>query len=983
VGLLLAAALVFYFAQQGHTWAGIFSGILFVFALLIPISHSQRATDFLTRWRELLEEFYPIFGFIFTILDKQKAYRALVEEMANTIDYYNIGTLDQTCLDKLMDTLPVQTLSVPEQAEAVAKDILGCVSLEKFDVDFDVDLLSAVLVVLNADGHGRSGEAHIQHIRSKGEQYFSSYITLLASVINNSGQLPEREIETEANGHVTTEYSLTVLEQLLTPRHTFSRATLSKSLVLANTYVDFLTRNSVPPSGATLAIAENFEAEIHSHLNDHQPLSDWDIGALNLLINTGQAAIKATFPEREPASLSPSLLRSYCLISLAVFLSNKSLMQRVVCKMAGEEEEAARIALAYLEFDGNPETKIRLGGGQQCVNISYLMQEWEGKIEKRQHALGQGFAIELATMQKSLDDGIWYTGLWLLLWDVQNFITSERERLLALARQKRSIIASLRRIFKQLRVTTIERHLQSEKTHAYLMTFYAKGKLARLLNCLVSTDPVIQQTLEGLGIRRQIENRAVAADNEHAQSQAVDKYVFKNYTPNSRIGVIPAGWSFEEFYQAFQTDFAEVIAGRETLFPNGPYSLKDIEVILHRFGLEDHYIFKHPLRSQEAIQDTKDLIGDGIKDAAGLLSAIGYEIQDDVTIADAISEGTIGELVSQEVDADERELLVRQDLLLKLTMLFNLGQMTLDTQPILAYLEQAACHTTHAFVRGGYRKDNAQERLTRFVMRLLDSSNDSWQRSQQIAQLYLENLEEALSAAAAESITADSLLPVIVNQTKLSTAVRSKFKNRFPGWHSQTQAQLTALGVNGRPLDHQLVANNDGWDNIQQFLTRIISSGMGARGKKSQQDCQIMARSYAQALRTTMNWSGSITVMRLPFSDQIFNGIQLSGSEREQLDNADQSLKFVVLHELEYLQEYLQSPRNRQFRATANHHIRRLGHELAIEADLEDAENELFESTKSVLTNTLADSIPLFTQGRCGRIAENYVSALRAVGGIR
>jgi hypothetical protein len=475
----------------------------------------------------------------------------------------------------------------------------------------------------------------------------------------------------------------------------------------------------------------------------------------------------------------------------------------------------------------------------------------------------------------------------------------------------------------------------------------------------------------------------VAADNEHAPSQAAEKYIFKNYTPCSRIGVIPANWSFEEFYQAFQTDFAEVIAARETLFPNGPYTLKDIEVILHRFGLEDHYIFKHPLRRQEAIQDTKDLIGDGIKDAAGLLSAIGYEIQDDVTIADAISEGTIGELVSQEVDTGERELLERQDLLLKLALLFKLGQMTLNAEPILDYLEQAACRTNHTFVRGGYRKENAQERLTRFVMRLLDLSTDGWERSQQIAQLYLENLEEALSAAATESITADSLLPVIVNQTKLSTAVQSKFKNRFPGWHLQTQAQLTALGVNGRPLDHQFVANNDGWGNIQQFLTGIISSEMGARGKKSQQDCQIMARSYAQALRTTMNWSGSIAVMRLPFSGQILNGIQLSGSEREQLDNADQLLKSVVLHELEYLQEYLQSTQTRQFLATTNNHVRRLGQELAIEADLEDAENELFERAKRVLTDTLVDSIPLFTQGRCERIADNYVGALRAVGGIR
>jgi hypothetical protein len=499
LGLLIAAALLFYVAQQGYTWAGIFSGILLVFALSIPISQWPSATEFLTRWRELLEEFNPIFGFIFTILDKQNEYHALLQEMADTIDFYGIGTLDQTCLDKLREKLPVQTLSVEERAETAAKDVLGCVSPKKFDVDFDVDLLRAVLVVLNANRHGRSNEAYIQHIRNQGEQYFAAYITMLARVINNSGQLPARKIEAETDETVATLYPLTVLEQLLAPRQTFSLATLSQSLELANAYVDFLTKNSVPPSGAVLTIAKNSELEIHSHLDDYQPLSDWDIGTLNLLINTGQNAITTTHAEQVSA-LSPSLLRSFCLISLAVFLSNKNLMQQVVCKMAGEEEEAARIALAYLEFDGNPETKIRLGGGQQCVNISYLMQEWEGKIERRQHALGQGFAIELATMQKSLDDGIWYTGLWLLLWDVQNFITSERERLLALARRKRSIIASLRRIFKQLRVTTIERHLQSEKTHAYLMTFYAKGKLARLLNCLVSTDPDIQQKLEGLGI---------------------------------------------------------------------------------------------------------------------------------------------------------------------------------------------------------------------------------------------------------------------------------------------------------------------------------------------------------------------------------------------------------------------------------------------------------------------------------------------------
>ena len=483
----------------------------------------------------------------------------------------------------------------------------------------------------------------------------------LVAILDKSGRLPR-----EKDG---LPFQNKELERLLTPLTDFSLDLIKTELDKLNVlwrlvagYHLFLGKNDVSDWPLeTTAILDFVEAKLRGEQEprglprNFDTLNILDDATLDVLIRVGQKAIDIAFPQ-----LSTSLRHSFSLISLAIFLDKFERnpdMLKDVCREAAKKDETVRIVLAYLEFREDLRDEYELDG-KRFVSIDYLIQNWAERIAEKERDLENSLQKELKAIQEMLKKGQWLTRLPPVVdktyQKVLDDMGTELEQLRRVVEKRPQLKESLKRVFRELPDEIVERYLEMRTSTAYLLTFDSLGgSMAHLLDCLV--DPTLPPKLEKLGIKTYGNPRP--------------KYVFKNYTANARIGIVPDGWTLRQFQRYLQHDLEKVIEARKMLVPDWPWDekeLKDIEVIMQGFGLSrrNRYPFESELRRPHASPKVIEALADTRKDD-DLVAVIGYAQDEMVNLTNAMMDGPITELTGIILSKLQRQKLEEKDEIIK------------------------------------------------------------------------------------------------------------------------------------------------------------------------------------------------------------------------------------------------------------------------------------------------------------------------------
>ncbi len=568
---------------------------------------------------------------------------AVVEKMGYTLRFYEVVNIDknESLYNKLMNSLP-QENNEDERIKNCARNVAEHLRPSHPYIS------GKLLELLYRERHA---SAKMIWEKERGQLAGDLARTLFQNqrLLKKQNEVVYGESELEKLLRTFEDYAFDKVEEQMD--------SVSAIYSCTNRYLDFLNHHDLAHQTALAGAAT-----ILSLASARLPLKPdaIDLTTFEVLNAIGEKAIHNACPE-----LLGDLLSSFCLVSLSLFLTDRPKMMAMVCHKAAEKPEALHIIFAYLEFREDLRIEGRLDG-KEFVSIHYLIQNWEARVAEKKKDL-KGFEKEIRQITETLGKGEWVTSLSHLLGGMWERI-QEDSRLIrdthAQVMQWSFIQESLQRIFRTLSLTTVERFLETRKINAYLLTFRSyEGSVSHLLNSMISPEkwPIFDELQIALRVNGLI------------------KYNFQQYTNNARIGVIPKGWTLEEFYRAFQEDFERVIQSRRTIVPLAEWNwnksdLKDIELIIHRFGLSgrNYYGFdsKEFVRYY-AIERIKELFSDilGSKD---LLAVIGYEMNDE-NLLKAIMDGPITELIRDQLTEDERKVLEPQQETLRLAILAACG----------------------------------------------------------------------------------------------------------------------------------------------------------------------------------------------------------------------------------------------------------------------------------------------------------------------
>lgn len=384
---------------------------------------------------------------------------------------------------------------------------------------------------------------------------------------------------------------------------------------------------------------------------------------LDYLISTGKKILGLSL------QCDPSIQESLCLVSLILFTTNyKQEIREDLCRRIADNNTAVYISFAYIEFHETLLIEHHLSG-ESFVSLAYLFENWQWKVEEKRKSLEKGFVLEINAIKEILKEGKWFDRVMIeLRRALKNVLetSKQNQKILAIVKQEPWVRESLKRIFKNIKISTIERYLEARRINAYIITFKCKGGcLHRVIDCLAASEK--EEKLEKIGVQTRVNNKP--------------KYMFKQYTNSARIGIVPSGWAFEEFHQCFQHDLSLIVnltksKEIERLIPKDfcdfeTRPLKDIEIILHRLGLSgrNYYGFMSDISKEQAIKKISNLFSD-LLDNEEIVKLIGYE-GGDTELLRAIQEGPITELLGGylQYQPNEKETLDRYDIELRKAIL--------------------------------------------------------------------------------------------------------------------------------------------------------------------------------------------------------------------------------------------------------------------------------------------------------------------------
>lgn len=420
---------------------------------------------------------------------------------------------------------------------------------------------------------------------------------------------------------------------------------------------------------ALLAITDEALADARPTLSDPTPVIE--LGREMDCVYARQPSANGQ-PASEGEAWDGPLRKGLCLIGVAVFINKYAYellpLRDEICLRLARSPQANLQLLAYLELKEDREN-TKDPGGKDFITLCELSDQWVDVLV--QHSVKrEGFCHEISTLRQALEDRHWISHLWQLLQRVIARLQVQLHDINALKRTHPAILQSLRRVFGNLELDTIERFLEARTINAYLLTFSNRqGSLATLINSLVSAD--CRPQLEALGL-------TLDAGNGNGP-----KYLLKQYTPRARIGVVPKGWSFQRFQETFEADLNQLIAHQGDLPCYSARSLNEIEIVVQRFGLRDHYSYPpdtSPLRSRRATLNIRELLAD-VLDEDDFVAVIAYE-HDKTRIVDLLLDGPIAGLVdgANLLSDDERVEIAAADFPLKLEMLHELDMLPANVQ---------------------------------------------------------------------------------------------------------------------------------------------------------------------------------------------------------------------------------------------------------------------------------------------------------------
>jgi len=387
----------------------------------------------------------------------------------------------------------------------------------------------------------------------------------------------------------------------------------------ANNYLQFLSRNHIAPPDTTAPAEDLFTLIASKNLSS--PRFDLDAVSFDVLVASGTPRLgKELGPDRE------LLVDSFVLISIALFVinviyrrENKSQWQERACRSVAGIESAPLILLAYLEFvkeaeddraaraDVTATNPSKAANEAGPVELKYLIEKWQEKnreLEKLPHV---GYKRELSRIKNDLDNGKWPNEL---LYHIgETFAQAAKESPMnAIIEKNPWLQQTFKRVFAMVSPKTIKRFLRARTVSPYFITFSAGSWRVR---------PLLKDLEQ--------------------------KYNFKQYTDNVRIGVVPKQWSFERLCREFQRDFENLVEKQQEELPTD--NPGDMELILHQFDLspQNYYGFvKANVTKEGATERLRSLFGDMLS-SEELLGMIEY--QGDVPLAKMLIEAPISELI--------------------------------------------------------------------------------------------------------------------------------------------------------------------------------------------------------------------------------------------------------------------------------------------------------------------------------------------------
>jgi hypothetical protein len=373
-----------------------------------------------------------------------------------------------------------------------------------------------------------------------------------------------------------------------------------------------------------------------------------------------------------------SLVRTLSLVSLIIFITEKATeslsVREELCRQVSISEKGPYVVSGYLSLREQLRHVDDLGG-RTFLDVDFLISSWAEKVYEEQQRLRHGFFLEIEAITNYLKEGEWLQRVPNLLnRTYKNIHHKKRELFVNLDRvldQRPKVRDILEMIFRKMSIGTISRYLESKKHIAYLLHFrVGRGTLAYLIDCLSSPNREKTKQLESIGVQ--------LGNGEQRL------YNFVRYTNSARIGIVPTGWTFEQFFDTFQDNLRKVIANREMLLT--PSMLEDdldkldnIEIILSKFmlaGENQHWFRYDEYTKDRAKERVRDLFAKELKDPelTTLIEYEGYEeYPEQDNLADVVMSLSISQVIAGQLQLNnlEKQILNQEDTKIKQRLVQN------------------------------------------------------------------------------------------------------------------------------------------------------------------------------------------------------------------------------------------------------------------------------------------------------------------------
>lgn len=285
---------------------------------------------------------------------------------------------------------------------------------------------------------------------------------------------------------------------------------------VAKTFEGFLNANGINHKlNASLA-------KVYNICKDYQ--SDRQF---NLLLELSKESINAQIK-----GLDKEKIGGFALFSIPIFFNRDIVNLEKSCKYASRNETTVKAVFVYFEMMKD----YTQTGQKDLPKIIDVVLNLEKKLDQFEKIK---LTKELKIIKASLSNGEWLESQTRVIIEAIKEETRGKDKSWELIKENKKIISAIRSLFREVKVDTIERVLESQLIVAYLINYESPlGGLMEILNEL--PDETKTKTKYGIALLK----------------DGARKYKFVQYTRNSRVGIVSRklGMNFEDFKEMFNSD---------------------------------------------------------------------------------------------------------------------------------------------------------------------------------------------------------------------------------------------------------------------------------------------------------------------------------------------------------------------------------------------------------------------------------------------